>query len=45
MEGKIRALTFPGDELPFMEVDSPDEYHLLQSEFMPKLRAMEGTPR
>ncbi len=40
--GKMRALTFPAEELPFLEVDSPEEYHLLRGELYPRLLAMEA---
>ncbi len=40
--GKMRALTFRAEQLPFLEVDSPEEYHLLRSELYPRLLAMEA---
>ena len=41
---KMRCLTF-GGELPFMEVDSAEEYALLRNEFYPALLDMEATDR
>lgn len=38
--GKMRALYFDKD-LPFMEVDSPDEYRILRDSFYPQLMKME----
>jgi len=39
--GRMGAVVFSGEELPFMEVDTPDEYRFARSELMPKLVAME----
>lgn len=40
--GRMRALTFPGDELPFLEVDTAEEYRMLRTELYPRLLAMEA---
>ncbi len=41
--GRMRVLTFAADELPFLEVDTPDEYRTLRTELYPRLLAMEAT--
>jgi hypothetical protein len=38
----MQALTFPGDELPFLEVDTAEEYRMLRTELYPRLLAMEA---
>ena len=40
--GRMRALTFSGDELPFLEVDTAEEYDFLRTDFYPRLLAMEA---
>ncbi|MBX3248725.1 MAG: NTP transferase domain-containing protein [Myxococcales bacterium] len=40
--GRVRALTFSGEELPFLEVDSPEEYALLRRELYPQILRMES---
>jgi choline kinase len=40
--GRMQALTFPGDELPFLEVDTAEEYRMLRTELYPRLLAMEA---
>jgi len=40
--GRMRALTFRGDELPFLEVDTAEEYRILRTELYPRLLAMEA---
>jgi choline kinase len=38
---RMSCVTF-GEELPFMEVDTPEEYALLRNRFYPNLLALEG---
>ncbi len=40
--GRMRALTFSSDELPFLEVDTAEEYDFLRTDFYPRLLAMEA---
>jgi len=40
--GRMRALTFAAEELPFLEVDTADEYRALRTELYPRLLAMEA---
>lgn len=40
--GTMRVLTFAAGELPFLEVDSPEEYRRLRTDFYPRLLAMEA---
>lgn len=40
--GRMRALTFSGDELPFLEVDTAEEYRILRTELYPRLLALEA---
>ena len=40
--GRMRALAFAAEELPFLEVDTADEYRALRTEFYPSLLAMEA---
>ena len=40
--GRMRVLTFAGEELPFLEVDTADEYQTLRTELYPRLIAMEA---
>ena len=42
--GRMRALTFSGEELPFLEVDTREEYRALRAELYPHLLAMEARP-
>jgi len=39
--GKMRALIFSGDELPFLEVDTPEDYQDLRVEVYPRILAAE----
>jgi choline kinase len=39
---RMRGVAFSGDELPFMEVDNPDEYKRLREELYPALLEMEA---
>ena len=39
---RMRVLTFSGEELPFVEVDTPEEYSRLRTELYPRLLAMEA---
>jgi choline kinase len=41
--GRMRALAFSGEELPFLEVDTAEEYRILRTELYPRLLAMEAT--
>ena len=40
--GRMQALTFSGEELPFLEVDTVEEYRILRTELYPCLLAMEA---
>ncbi len=40
--GKIRAVTFSGEELPFLEVDNPTEYKQLRDGLYPQILKMEA---
>lgn len=40
--GRICALCFAAEELPFLEVDTADEYRALRTELYPRLLAMEA---
>lgn len=42
--GKMSCVTF-GEELPFMEVDTPEEYAYLRKRFYPRLLSLEGMRR
>ena len=39
--GRMRCVTFSGEELPFMEVDASDEYDYLREELYPRILDME----
>ncbi len=43
--GRIRTVRFSGAELPFMEVDSEEEYGVLRDEFYPRLLELEQEGR
>jgi choline kinase len=40
--GRMRGLTFAAEKLPFLEVDTDDEYRTLREELYPRLLAMEA---